>query len=97
MSLPPLPAAAPSLDRERIPQGRIARLFVVAGARVALRTRTVHVELLTDRGIHLLEWLTLHELAEVLHASRRTDVLFVAAPVRIVGATGSWIRPTAIT
>ena len=60
-------------------------------------TRTVHVELLTVRGIHLIEWLALDELAEVLEASQRTDFLFVAAPLRIVGATGSWIRPIAIT
>lgn len=55
--------------------------------------RTVHVELLTRRGIHLLEWLDLDGLA----ASGRSDSLFVAASPRFRGATGAWLRPVAIT
>jgi len=56
-------------------------------------TRTVHVELLQRRGIHLLEWLDLEAFA----GSGRTEFLFVATPLKIRGATGSWLRPVAIT
>jgi kynurenine formamidase len=57
---------------------------------------TVHVELLTRRGIHLVEWLDLDPLATALAEHERTDFLFVALPLRITGATGSWVRPIAI-
>jgi kynurenine formamidase len=59
-------------------------------------SRTVHVELLTRRGIHLIEWMDLDPLASALAARDRTDFLFVAVPLRITGATGSWIRPIAL-
>ena len=59
-------------------------------------SRTVHVELLTRRGIHLIEWLDLDPLATALAEHERTDFLFVALPLRITGATGSWVRPIAI-
>jgi kynurenine formamidase len=59
-------------------------------------SRTVHVELLTRRGIHLVEWMDLDPLATALAAHRRTDFLFVVTPLRITGATGSWVRPIAI-
>ncbi len=58
--------------------------------------RTVHVELLTRRGIHLIEWLDLDELGRALGEAGRTDFLFVATPLKISGATGSWIRPIAV-
>jgi kynurenine formamidase len=58
--------------------------------------RTVHAELLVHRGIHLLEWLDLERLAAELGPRRRADFLLVALPLRIRGATGSWIRPIAI-
>lgn len=59
-------------------------------------SRTVHVELLTRRGIHLLEWLVLDELADALAARSRTDFLLVVLPLRLRGATGSWVRPVAV-
>jgi kynurenine formamidase len=55
--------------------------------------RTVHVELLTRRGIHLFEWLDLDGLA----ASGRREFLFVAAPLKLRGASGAWVRPVAIS
>jgi kynurenine formamidase len=58
--------------------------------------RTVHAELLVHRGIHLLEWLDLDRLAEELARRARGDFLLVALPLRIRGATGSWVRPIAI-
>jgi kynurenine formamidase len=60
---------------------------------VADWSRTVHVELLIERGIHLLEWLDLARLA----AAGRQEFLFVASPLKIRGASGSWLRPLAIT
>ncbi len=60
---------------------------------VADWTRTVHVELLVERGIHLLEWLHLNELA----SAGRSEFLIVASPLKIRGGTGSWLRPVAIT
>jgi kynurenine formamidase len=60
------------------------------------RSRTVHVELLTRRGIHLVEWMDLDPLATVLAEHERTDFLFIAIPLRITGATGSWVRPIAL-
>jgi kynurenine formamidase len=59
-------------------------------------SRTVHVELLTRRGIHLVEWMDLDPLATALAEHARTDFLFIAVPLRIRGATGSWVRPIAV-
>jgi kynurenine formamidase len=54
--------------------------------------RTTHVALLTDRGVNLIEILNLEELA----ADRVHEFLFVCLPLKIRGATGSWVRPVAI-
>jgi kynurenine formamidase len=52
----------------------------------------VHVILLVECGIHIIEVLDLEELArEGVH-----EFWFVAAPLKIVGATGSPLRPLAI-
>jgi kynurenine formamidase len=59
-------------------------------------TRTVHVEMLTRRGIHLVELMDLEGLATALVERDRTDFLLVILPLRIPGATGSWVRPIAI-
>jgi kynurenine formamidase len=59
-------------------------------------SRTVHVELLTRRGVHLVEWMDLDLLASALAEHERTDFLFIAVPLRITGATGSWVRPIAL-
>lgn len=52
----------------------------------------VHRLLLVERGIHIIETLQLDELA----AAEIHEFLFVAAPLRLVGATGSPLRPLAI-
>lgn len=52
----------------------------------------VHVHLLVDRGIPILESVALEGLA----AANAHDFLFVAVPLRIGGGTGSPIRPLAI-
>jgi kynurenine formamidase len=52
----------------------------------------VHVHLLVRSGIHIIECLNLEELA----ASGATEFLFVAAPLKIRGGTGSPLRPYAL-
>lgn len=52
----------------------------------------VHVHLLVESGIHIIECLNLERLA----AARVHTFLFVAIPLKIRGATGSPIRPIAI-
>lgn len=53
---------------------------------------SVHVHLLVRCGIHIIECLNLEELS----ASGATEFLFVAAPLKIRGGTGSPIRPCAL-
>lgn len=55
-------------------------------------TMTTHDAMLVDAGVHLIENVFLEEVA-------RREVhegLFVALPIKITGATGSWIRPVLI-
>jgi kynurenine formamidase len=54
---------------------------------------TVHEELLIKRGIHIIENLYLEDL---VHDGVR-EFLFVCLPLKLQGATGSWVRPIAIT
>ncbi len=51
-----------------------------------------HTILLTRGGIHIMEMVNLEELAR----ERVYEFLFVTAPLKIVGGTGSPIRPLAI-
>jgi kynurenine formamidase len=53
----------------------------------------VHVHLLVESGIHIVEALNLEELAR----DRVYEFVFVAAPLKIRGGTGSPIRPLALT
>jgi kynurenine formamidase len=52
-----------------------------------------HVELLVRRGIHIIENLYLEDLV----GAGVSEFLFVCLPLRLQGATGSWVRPIAIT
>lgn len=52
----------------------------------------VHVHLLVEAGIHILECLAL----EALSAERVSEFLFVAAPLKLEGATASPLRPYAL-
>ncbi|MDQ6919969.1 MAG: cyclase family protein [Candidatus Dormibacteraeota bacterium] len=52
----------------------------------------VHVALLVDNGIHIIEVLDLEELA----AAGVREFLFVCSPLKLVGATGSPVRPLAL-
>ncbi len=53
---------------------------------------TVHEELLIKRGIHIVENLYLEDL---VRAGIR-ECLFICLPLKIEGATGSWVRPVAV-
>lgn len=53
---------------------------------------SVHAMLLVDRAIHIIENLNLETLA----ARRCKRFLFVGLPLRMVGATGSPMRPVAV-
>lgn len=52
-------------------------------------TRTTHAAMLVERGVHLVENLNLDEVARAGVGAG----LFVCLPLRITGATGSWVRP----
>ena len=64
----------------------------VAFERVPDPSMPVHVHLLVESGIHIVECLNLDELA----AAGIAEFLFVALPLKIRGATGSPVRPVAI-
>jgi kynurenine formamidase len=53
---------------------------------------TTHRAMLVERGVHLLENLFLDELVR----DGVTEAAFVCLPLKLTGATGSWIRPIAI-
>jgi len=53
---------------------------------------TTHAAMLVDKGVHLIENLNLEEVA----GSGVHEGLFIALPLKITGATGSWIRPVLI-
>ncbi|HKE27324.1 MAG TPA: cyclase family protein [Bryobacteraceae bacterium] len=64
----------------------------VAFEKVPDANMPVHVHLLVERGIHIIECLNLEELA----AARIYEFLFVALPLKIRGATASPVRPVAV-
>jgi len=64
----------------------------VAFEKVPAPSMPVHVHLLVEQGIHIIEALNLEELA----ADRVYEFLFIATPLKIRGATGSPIRPLAV-
>jgi len=64
----------------------------VAFEKVPDAAMPVHVHLLVESGIHIIECLNLEELA----ASAVYEFVFVALPLKIRGATASPIRPVAL-
>jgi kynurenine formamidase len=64
----------------------------VAFEKVPDPSMPVHVHLLVESGIHIIECLNLEELA----AAGVYRFVFVAVPLKIRGATGSPIRPLAL-
>ena len=64
----------------------------VAFEKVPSPDMPVHVHLLFECGIHLIEALNLEELA----AAGATEFVFVGAPLKLEGATGAPLRPLAL-
>lgn len=64
----------------------------VAFEKVPDAAMPVHVHLLVESGVHIIECLNLEELA----AQRQYVFTFIAAPMKIVGATGAPVRPIAV-
>ena len=50
---------------------------------------TTHGAMLVEKGVHLIENLYLEDVAR----DGVREGLFIALPLKITGATGSWIRP----
>jgi kynurenine formamidase len=63
----------------------------IAFEKVPSADMAVHVHLLVESGIHIIEVLQLEELAK----DRVREFTFVAAPLKIEGATGAPVRPLA--
>jgi kynurenine formamidase len=59
---------------------------------VPSRDMPVHVHFLVEKGIHIIEALNMEELS----ASGKYEFVFIAAPLKITGGTGSPIRPIAL-
>ena len=56
----------------------------------------IHVLTITAMGIHLLDYLQFEDLRSICEQKGRWEFLFMAAPLRIVGGTGSPLNPIAI-
>lgn len=84
----------PSLDAARYLSDR--RIFATGSDTIVYEkvpsAFPVHVHLLVENGIHIIEVLNLEELAR----DTVSEFVFVALPLRIRGSTGSPIRPLAI-
>jgi kynurenine formamidase len=56
----------------------------------------IHVLAINAMGIHLLDYLQFEELVPLCAEADRWEFLFVAAPLRVEGGTGSPLNPVAI-
>ena len=56
----------------------------------------IHALALNAMGIHLLDYLYFGDLVVACERSERWEFLFVGAPLRIAGGTGSPLNPIAI-
>lgn len=56
----------------------------------------IHVLAINAMGIHLLDYLQFETLVPHCEAAGRWEFLFVAAPLRIIGGTGSPLNPIAV-
>ena len=85
----------PELDAARWLSSRkifAAGSDTIAFEKVPAADMPVHVHLLVENGIHIVEALNMEEPAR----ERVYEFLFVAAPLKIRGGTGSPIRPFAV-
>ena len=91
-----LPAGpGPEIDAARWLSGRgvyAAGSDTIAFEKVPAASMPVHVHLLVESGIHIIEALNLDDLSR----DRIYEFVFIAAPLKIRGGTGSPIRPLAL-
>lgn len=86
------PAAAWLAEQGIVATGTDTTAYEQIPAGAGHRLLPVHRLLLVERGIYIMEHLNLEDAA----ARGLTEFLFVLAPLRIIGATGSPIRPFAV-
>ncbi|MDR1677917.1 MAG: cyclase family protein [Deltaproteobacteria bacterium] len=55
-------------------------------------SQTTHCAMLIESGVHILEIMALDKIAE----DKVYEFLFIALPLKIEGASGSWLRPVAL-
>jgi kynurenine formamidase len=56
----------------------------------------IHVLAINAMGVHLLDCLQFEDLSRQCEEQGRWEFLFVAAPLRVVGGTGSPVNPIAV-
>ncbi len=56
----------------------------------------IHALALTAMGVHLFDYLQFEDLVPACERAGRWEFLFSAAPLRIVGGTGSPLNPIAV-
>jgi kynurenine formamidase len=66
--------------------------FEVAPSGVEGSSQPVHVHLIYEHGIPILEWVNCEELA----ADGVYEFTFICLPLSVIGATGSMVRPIAV-
>jgi kynurenine formamidase len=66
--------------------------FEVAPSGVEGSPQPVHVHLIQENGILIMEWINCEELSH----TGVSEFLFVCLPLTVIGATGSYVRPVAI-
>ncbi len=79
-------------DFEPVAIGSDSSAIEVAPSGVEGDTQPVHIELIINRGIYIIEWVYLEEMS----AADVAEFLFICLPVKIQGATGSMVRPVAV-
>lgn len=79
-------------EREVVAAGADTTAFEQIPPGAGHRVLPVHRILLVEHGIHIVEHLALEEAS----AAGLGEFLFVMAPLRIVGGTGSPVRPVAV-
>ena len=83
----------PSAASQR--SGRMETMTLLPSTTVGVRF-PIHVLAINAMGMHLLDYLQLEDLCRSCEAKGRWEFLFVLAPLRIAGGTGSPVNPIAI-
>lgn len=79
-------------DRNPLAVGADNVAFECAPSGVDGSSQPVHVHLIHEHGIPILEWVNCEELA----ADEIYEFTFICLPLSVIGATGSMVRPIAV-